>query len=413
MQTVVCILDKTLLVLGAGTDQIPGFIKAKEMGIKTIALDGNPDAPAKNYANEFHIASIKHFDQIETFINNTLTTKIDGVIAFGVDIPLIIAKTADLLNVNHTISQTAAALSENKFLSKCMMSKLGIAIPAYAKVNSVVDIEKFINIYGFPIILKPTDNSAARGISYVDSMKNIEAAFQYALDFSQSNNVIVEQYLDGPQISSESFVIEGQIHNIGFADRNYADMKRFFPNIIENGGDLPSIHMTSIHKENLSKYFKAICDELNIKNGVIKGDLVIHNGKLYIIEFALRLSGGNFSTIEIPESTGIDFLAVAIKLHLGLPIQISDLQSTKNQYISLRYKFSEESQAGIIQKINFPLQKDDIILASFHVKQGDIIKEKTTDHAKRLGFALAKGKTRSEAIQKAQHFLDKVKIVIE
>ena len=43
----VCTLDKTLLVLGGGPDQLPGVLKAKEMGIYTIVLDGNPDAHCK------------------------------------------------------------------------------------------------------------------------------------------------------------------------------------------------------------------------------------------------------------------------------------------------------------------------------------------------------------------------------
>ena len=46
---------------------------------------------------------------------------------------------------------------------------------------------------------------------------------------------MIEKYLDGPQVSTESFVVNGKIYNIGFADRNYKDMDKFLPNIIENG----------------------------------------------------------------------------------------------------------------------------------------------------------------------------------
>ncbi len=119
------------------------------------------------------------------------------------------------------------------------------------------------------------------------------------------------------------------------------NMDKFLPNIIENGGDLPSIFMKEKHKLQLEKYLEIISKELNIKNGVIKGDIVIYNDELYIIEFALRLSGGNFSTIEIPESTGVDFLKVAIKLHMNLEIDEKELMINKNDSISLRYKFLE------------------------------------------------------------------------
>lgn len=77
MQMGECSLDKTLLVLGGGPDQLPGILKAKEMGIYTIVLDGNKEADAKEYADEFYPVSIKHFEQIEQFIKTRLTKKVN------------------------------------------------------------------------------------------------------------------------------------------------------------------------------------------------------------------------------------------------------------------------------------------------------------------------------------------------
>jgi len=415
MQMAVCTLGKTLLVLGAGADQIPGFQKAKEMGIYTIALDGNPNAAAKDYADEFYVASIKHFEQIQTFLKNSLKKPVDGVIAFGVDIASIIAKTADILHVNHTVPAQSALLSEDKFLAKEFMASHAINIPPFRLVKTIEEIEDFILHVGLPIIIKPVDNSAARGISYVIHRDQVYAAFEDALKNSKSQKIIAEKFLSGPQISSESFVINGVIHNIGFADRNYDGMERFLPNIIENGGDLPSQFMLEKHKNTLTHYLKIIADTLDIKNGVIKCDLVIHNDELYIIEFALRLSGGNFSTIEIPENTGIDFIKIAIKLHLNMPISNDQLIATKNEYISLRYKFSEDLNVngGIIQKIIIPCKNKNILFNQFHIKIGNTIPIKTTNHASRLGYAIAKGISRQNAIQNAQQFLDAIRIDVE
>lgn len=330
----VCTLGKTLLVLGGGPDQLPGVLKAKEMGIYTIVLDGNLDAHCKSYADEFYSVSIKHIEQIDTFIKEKLNKKVDGVIAFGVDIPYIISYVANRLDVNYTIPLESAILSENKFDSKEFMKKHKINIPPYSLISSMEDIKEFTNIHGFPIVLKPVDNSAARGISLLYDLNNINKYYEYALKNSSCKKIMIEKYLDGPQVSTESFVVNGKIYNIGFADRNYKDMDKFLPNIIENGGDLPSIFMSDKHKFQLEKYLEIISKELNIKNGVIKGDIVIHNDNLYIIEFALRLSGGNFSTIEIPESTGVDFLKVAIKLHLNLEIDEDELLIKKtNLYL--------------------------------------------------------------------------------
>lgn len=405
-------MGKTLLVLGGGPDQFPGVLKAKEMGIYTIVLDGNPDAHCKSYADKFHCVSIKHIEQIDTFIKEKLNKKVDGVIAFGVDIPYIISYVANRLQVNYTIPLESAILSENKFDSKEFMKKHKINIPPYSLISSMEDIKEFTNIHSFPIVLKPVDNSASRGISLLYDLNNINKYYEYALKNSSCKKVMIEKYLDGPQVSTESFVVNGKIYNIGFADRNYKDMDKFLPNIIEDGGDLPSIFMSDKHKFQLEKYLEIISKELNIKNGVIKGDIVIYKDELYIIEFALRLSGGNFSTIEIPESTGVDFLKIAIKLHLNIKIEENEVIIKKNDFVSLRYKFLEDLKKGKIK--NIKLSTKDCISSSLFVKLGDEIKSnKTENHANRIASVITKGISRQDAIDKSNKYLEDLEIIIE
>ena len=408
-----CILDKTLLILGGGPDQLPGILKAKEMGIYTVVLDGNSSAYSKSYADEFHCVSIKHIEQIDMFIEKKLSRKVDGVIAFGVDIPYIIAYVASKLNVNYTVPLESAKLSENKFDSKEFMKKYNISIPLYSIVNSIEEIERFVNAHSFPIVLKPVDNSASRGISLLYDLINIDEYYKYALSQSSCKQVMIEKYLNGPQVSTESFVVNKKVYNIGFADRNYKNMDKFLPNIIENGGDLPSIFMKEKHKLQLEKYLEIISKELNIKNGVIKGDIVIYNDELYIIEFALRLSGGNFSTIEIPESTGVDFLKIAIKLHMNLKIDEVELKINKNDSISLRYKFLEDIKLGVIKRINLP-KNIDYISSTLFVNVGDEIKSnKTHNHANRVASIITKGLNKEDAINKANKYLEDLEIIIE
>lgn len=414
MQMVVCILDKSLLILGAGIDQIPGIKKAKEMGFYTIVLDGNSEAIGKSYADEFYTVSIKHIEQIDAFLNTKLHKRIDGVIAFGVDIPSIISHVTDKLKVNYTIPQNSAILSENKFDSKKFMKQNNINIPPYQLVNSLKDIEDFIEKYSLPIVIKPVDNSASRGINLINSINQIEKAYHYALENSIKKQIIIEKYLEGAQISTESFVINNKIYNIGFADRNYEGMDKYFPYIIENGGDLPSIHMKEKYKKQLESFLEVIANKLNIKNGVIKGDIVIYKDNLYIIEFALRLSGGNFSTIEIPESTGVDFIKIAIKLHSNMEVSKEELKITKNEHISLRYKFLEDLEVGTLKDINFKTINNNIITQSIFLKQGDIINSNiTTNHAARVACVIAKGETRDNAINNAHIQLKNLEIIFD
>lgn len=404
---------KSLLILGAGPDQVIGIKKAKKLGFYTITLDGNKDSIGNRFSDEFHKVNIKKIEKIKDFLKNKLNRKIHGVIAFGVDIAHIIAQTADFLGVNYTVSQESAILSEDKFLAKEFMKENKIAIPSYELVTKIEDIKIFVEKYGFPVVLKPVDNSAARGISFIKNLENIEKYYEYALNSSLQKKLVIEKYLGGPQISTESFIVNEKIYNIGFSDRNYEDMERFLPNIIENGGDLPSIFIKEEHKVKLEKYLGIISKKLNIKNGVIKGDIVIHNDELYIIEFALRLSGGNFSTIEIPASTGVDFLKIAIKLHTNEEVFDEELKVQKNNYISLRYKFLEDINIGRIKDIK-TMEGDSILSQTLFLKKGDKIdSNKTLNHANRVASVIAKGKNREDAILKCENYLKSLKIEME
>lgn len=411
-------MDKNLLILGAGVDQVPGIEKAKELGIYTISLDGNPNANGKKISDEFYEVNIKDYNCIEKFLKSYCLKRIDGVIAYGVDIPTIIAKTADFLGVNYTIPLTSAIISEDKYKSKVFMSNNNIPIPKYSLVQSVQDILEFLKNVDYPIIIKPVDNSASRGITIIKNENEINAAYEYALEFSKNKKIIVEECLSGSQISSESIIIDGKIHHMGFLDRNYDRNEMFFPNIIEDGGDMPSLVMNKTYVHKLTKYFEIISQKLNIKNGVIKGDLIVHNNKLYIIEFALRLSGGNFSTICIPNSSHYDIIKFVTFIHLNLSIDNKELENDlQDDYISMRYKFLEDSSLkpdGIVKDIIFHKKGNkNIIYTNMHYNIGTRIPLRTTDHSKRLGFAIAKGDSLNDAISNVKNYLNNLEYIVE
>ena len=164
-----------------------------------------------------------------------------------------------------------------------------------------------------PLIIKPVDSRGARGVLRLNRETDLQWAFDTALSYSPTNRVMIERYLDGPQISTEALVIDGQVYTLGVSDRNYEFLEKYSPHVIENGGCLPS----NLPPKDLDKVicvFEKTAGALGIENGVIKGDMVLHGGEPFIIEVAARLSGGYF-VLEIPLNTGVDFVAAAIGMH--------------------------------------------------------------------------------------------------
>ncbi len=50
-------MAKTLLLIGAGREQIPGIKLAREMGLRVVATDMNPQAPGFQFADDHLIVS--------------------------------------------------------------------------------------------------------------------------------------------------------------------------------------------------------------------------------------------------------------------------------------------------------------------------------------------------------------------
>src|SRR3990167_2695704 len=78
--------------------------------------------------------------------------------------------------------------------------------------------------------------------------------------------------------------------------------------------------------------------------GTVKGDLVIHDGVVHIIELAARLSGGFFATHGHPLAYGVDFVGEAIKAALGYMLETP--KPYQRGFVSQRYVFPEPSDIG-------------------------------------------------------------------
>jgi len=378
---------KSLLVLGTGIDQIFGINKAKKIGLYTIGLDANSESDGARLVDEFYQVNVKDLNAVEKFVKN-YKGKIDGVMAFGVDIPEVIAKVAEIRNLPSYTTFEKTTLSKDKFTAKEVLNKYGVNLPAYKKIKDLEELKKAMKDFGLPVVLKPVDNSGARGVLRLTENTDLKWAYEFSKSFSSKDYLIVEKFLDGAQISSESFIVDGNVYTVGLSARNYEFLEKFSPFIIENGGDLPP-DLDDNQRKLIDEEIKKCAEAFGVKNGIIKGDLVVKDGKVFVIEVALRLSGGHFSSLEIPLNTGVDFLKYAILMALGKKINPKKLKYESKRFVTLRYIFPYKK--GIIKRLEFPewIEADkDVVAKGFYFKKGDIANYPVKSHPERLGYFL-------------------------
>ncbi len=403
------LLNKNILFIGAGPEMEPGIKWAKEMGLTVIATDMNPNAIGFRYADYSEVVSTKDIEktmQIARIYHNKIG--LHGVMTLASDVPLTVASVAEELSLPG-ISVSAAQCLQNKLLMKRKLLNKGIPIPNFENVSSISQAKEACSKLGLPVIIKPLDNSGARGVNIVFNKNEIVNAFTYAMANNiESNEVLVEEFLEGPQISTESIIYDGKIYTTGFADRNYNNVKYFFPCFIEDGHTIPS-YLPEEDKNKISTLIEKTMAALDINFGVGKGDIVFTSDGPKVIEFAGRLSGGRFSTDTVPLATGVNIVKQVIKLSVGEKIDVNDLLPKYQLAAAQRYFFPEPGRVQQITGIELLDKLEWVKRLELYVKVGDIIKP-ITNHAERAGYVIVEGETRQEAIERVEWARQQVKI---
>jgi biotin carboxylase len=401
---------KTLLILGAGKEQVAAISAAKAKGIRTLVLDFNPKADGCSQADEFHLVSTRDRDAILNFVRS-YPGRIDGVMTIASDIPHMVSAAAQALGVRH-IPLAVAELCVHKLHMKEKLEASAVHVPAFARVTSLEDLRAFTDRMGFPVVIKPVDNSGARGVQRLAQGMDIAAAFDYARGFAHSGEVIAEKFISGLQISTEGLFHEGVFHCTGFADRNYTRLDDAVPFMVEDGGDIPTV-LNDADKTKVVAEFEKAARALGIDWGPAKGDMIFgDDGNAYVVEIAARLSGGNFCYDKVPWSTGVDIVDIMVDMAVGNSVDASRFSPTRSLATSQRYFFPA---AGTIKQIDGIAAAE----ATPHIRKVDVWAgagqtiAAAENHPSRVGYVIACAPSRAEAVAAAETAVARVQFRME
>lgn len=215
--------------------------KAHEMGLYVGVVDLNKDAPAINYADEYFCASIKNYNEV---IKIAEIFRPNGIMSGACDTSVVtVAQLCNVLGLpGHSIE--AAINSTDKLKMLQAFSENNVNHPKF-QVISREEINTAEISVGFPAVSKPVDSSGSRGISFIENEKTVIAALLNSADSSQSGNVLVEEYMEGPEVSVEMLVIDGTPYVLQITDKTTTGA----PHFIEIGHCQPSTLDKNIQEE--------------------------------------------------------------------------------------------------------------------------------------------------------------------
>ena len=210
---------KRIIIIGAGLLQVPAIQIAKEMGLYTIVFDYNKDAPGMQIADYPMIVSTRDVDgSVRAARDLSQKMEIHGVITVGTDASTTVAAVANALGLPGNRFEDAYAAS-NKIRMRERFKKNNVPQPNFFPVwnyEEAMDAYKHLNT---PVVVKPADNMGARGVMKVSSESDVLAAFNRAKSASPSGEVIMEEFMDGPELSIDMLIYNDEIYVTGVADR--------------------------------------------------------------------------------------------------------------------------------------------------------------------------------------------------
>ena len=392
---------KKIMVLAAGLLQIDVIEKAKSMGYYVLAVDGNPKAPGFNVADKAICADIVNE---ETMLKIARDEHVDGVIHPCSEVSMaVMGRINDELGLSG-ISREQAICATNKHLMRKAFEKGNAPSPKSILAQDAEDAwSRLQNEFDTDAILKPSRNSGSRGIAKVS--RNMDKgdfirAYDEALSESRDHSVLIEQFIEGPEFSIEMIVWQGEIHVLTVTDKKTTGA----PHFVELGHNQPSC-FSATDVETLKAAAVAGVRALGVNNCACHAEAKLMNGKAYLMEVGARL-GGDFISTELTHlSTGIDMVAAAIDVALGVEPDLSAKEEPK--CVCIRYFCPKPGKLVSISNTEV-LNNPHVYLWEIYPKEGDVIPAVTSSLC-RSGHVIVTEKTPQKAIELAERLIESVK----
>ncbi len=363
--------QKKLLVLGANPETVSLIQKAKEMGAYTIVTDYDPNAYAKQFADQAENINAIDVDALEAF---ALREKVDGVVV-GVAEALLptYCELCERLGLPAYASSEAFEVMTRKdeFKKKCREYD----VPTIREF----DIEKSDEIV-YPVIVKPVDSCSSKGIRVCQNEDELREAITYALSFSKSKKYLIEEYMTGDEVISYYVIQEGNPIFVGMCDRyTYREKSNLVQ--LPICYIFPSRYIDS-YLARTDVYVQNLIRGLNLKNGSIFFQCFVDkSGTVRAYEPGYRLNGAQ-EHLLISRVSGIDAKEMYINLALNGKVADHDLEPCSNPKPNqIMCKLSPLVRIGTI-KIIKGLDKisalPDVVSVNPSYREGDVVNEEGT-----------------------------------
>jgi biotin carboxylase len=395
-----------LLVLGAGPAQIGLLASARRHDLYVIAVDRDPGAPGFRYADRRAIVSTEDESGIERL---AVAERVDGVIAPGIDWPVAIAaRIAQRLGLPHPISPETAALSTSKLRQREVFAAAAVPQPEHIVCSGAREAESAAEQLGYPCVIKAPDRQGQRGLTLVPEAGRVASAVEVALDASRSATLLVEEHVEGRELTVNGFSVEGRFRPLTVTDRLTADPPAF-------GVALAHVWPSELEPPEIAAAIEAAgaaVDALGIVNGPSYTQVLVAESGPRVGEVAARLGGGHDAEL-CRAVLGVDLNGLALACALGseiAPRQLAPVAQAGGGCV--RFLVAPPGELRNVSGLEEAYALDGVKGIRVYRKVGHLFAALIRG-SDRAGAILAVGGSRDEALQRADRAAELVRFETE
>ena len=301
-------MAKKALVLAGGFPQIALLKELNSRGICTVLADYYANPVAKPYADNFFQVSTL---DVEAITKLAKEQKVDFLITACTDQALLtVARVSEILGLPCYIDyQTALNVTNKQYMKKVFVEN-NISTAKHV-IMAELDTTKIDNM-SYPLIVKPVDCNSSKGVKKVENLEELKQAFDIAVKLSRTDTAIVEEFIDGEELSVDVYVEDGIAHVLSVSSLDkIANNDKF----VIFRGRYSSEKVEAVY-ELVRGIAQQIADAFGLKNSPMLIQMITDGKRAFVLEFSAR-TGGGIKFLLIKKSSGFDVISAVVDLTLG------------------------------------------------------------------------------------------------
>jgi biotin carboxylase len=356
-------------------------------------VDRDPAAPGFRFADRRCILSTEDEPAIERLVS---ALEIDGIVSPGTDWPVgVAARVAERGGLPHPVEPATAVLATNKLRQRERLGEAGVPQPRWWVVGGGDPPPRT----GGPVVVKAPDRQGQKGLTLVTDPGGLPEAIDRARGAARNGLALVEELVDGPEVTVVGFSLRGAFTLLVVTDRVVAEPPAFG---VALAHVWPSEAAAPV--EVAATVARALA-ALGIENGPSYTQLRVGRDGPQVIEVAARL-GGRHDAELVRAVTGIDLNGLAIDTAVGNDVALGPVEPRVGGAVT-RFLVAPP---GVLERVEVPDDLPGIRQVRIYREPGYVLTPLRRG-ADRAGAMLATGDSRDAAIARANAAADRIRFV--